>query len=398
MNSDWTLCATTPAVSHEGYASLGVAVYRASTIPFENAHAYATRRERGSEGYSYGLYGTPTTRTLERKITALEQGRRTLLAPSGQGAITTVMLATLKMGDQLMLPDTVYPPVRDFADRDLARLGIEVTYYDPQDTADLARRMGEHARLVWVESPGSTTMEVQDLPAIVALAHARGALVGCDNTWATPLNFKPLAHGADIVVEGLTKYFCGHSDVMMGSITVRDAALGDALRAFLGRQGIGVSADDAALVLRGLETMALRLAYNARVAQTLIDDVRRQPEVARVLYPALPDSPGHALWRRDFQGASGVFSVVFTPQAAPHVAAALDALRVFVIGASWGGTRSLVAPMPVRAHRTVRAWEDEDVVLRISIGIEGETDLAEDLQRFFTALRGAVQQHHKGTS
>jgi cystathionine beta-lyase len=393
MSSDWTQCAITPAVSHEGYASLGVAVYRASTIPFESAHAYATRRERGSEGYSYGLYGTPTTRTLERKITALEQGARTLLAPSGQGAITTVMLALLKAGDQLMLPDTVYPPVRDFADRDLSRLGIQVSYYDPLDPADLVERMGDRVRLVWVESPGSTTMEVQDLPRIAVLAHGRGALVGCDNTWATPLNFKPLAHGADIVVEGLTKYFCGHSDVMMGSISVRDVGMGDALRAFLGRQGLGVSADDAALVLRGLETMALRLAYNARVATTLIDDIRRQPEVARVLYPALPDSPGHALWRRDFQGASGVFSVVFTPQATPHVAAAMDALRVFVIGASWGGTRSLVAPMPVRAYRTVRPWEDEDMVLRISIGIEGEADLADDLKAFFEALRREIARH-----
>jgi cystathionine beta-lyase len=390
MNSDWTQCAITPAVSHDGFASLGVAVYRASTIPFENAQAYATRRERGSEGYSYGLYGTPTSRTLERKITALEQGRRTLLTPSGQAAITTVMLCVLKTGDQVLLPDTVYPPVRDFADRDLTRLGIEVTYYDPMDTAALAACMGARARLVWVESPGSTTMEVQDLPAIAALAHARGALVGCDNTWATPLNFKPLTHGADIVVEGLTKYFCGHSDVMMGSITVSDAELADALRGFLGRQGVGVSADDCALVLRGLETMALRLAYNARVAAALIDDIGRRPEVVRVLYPALPDSPGHAIWQRDFQGASGVFSVVFTPQAAPHVASALDALRIFVIGASWGGTRSLVAPMPVRAHRTVRAWEGDDLVLRVSIGIEGEADLARDLDGFFQALRRAM--------
>ncbi|ARP89404.1 cystathionine beta-lyase [Bordetella genomosp. 9] len=387
MNSDWTQCAITPAVSHDGFASLGVAVYRASTIPFENAHAYATRRERGSEGYSYGLYGTPTTRTLERKITALEQGRRTLLTPSGQAAITAAMLCLLQTGDQVLIPDTVYPPVRDFADQDLARLGIEAAYYDPTDIDALERRMGGRARLVWVESPGSTTMEVQDLPAIAALAHARGALVGCDNTWATPLNFKPLAHGADIVVEGLTKYFCGHSDVIMGSITVRDAALADRLRNFLGRQGTGVSADDCALVLRGLETMALRMSYNARVAASLIEAIRRQPEVARVLYPALPETPGHAVWRRDFQGASGVFSVVFTPDAAPHVAAALDALRIFVIGASWGGTRSLAAPMPVRAHRTVRGWEGDDLVLRLSVGIESETDLAEDIDRFFTALR-----------
>jgi cystathionine beta-lyase len=393
MNSDWTQCAVTPAVSHEGYASLGVAVYRASTIPFESAHAYATRRDRGSEGYSYGLYGTPTTRTLERKITALEQGRRTLLTPSGQAAITTVMLCLLKAGDQVLLPDTVYPPVRDFADRDLARLGIRVTYYDPLDAADLAGRMSDRARLVWVESPGSTTMEVQDLPRLAALAHERGALVGCDNTWATPLNFKPLAYGADVVVEGLTKYFCGHSDVMMGSITVLDADLAENLRTFLGRQGVGVSADDTALVLRGLETMALRLSYNARVAARLIDGIQGRPEVARVLYPALPESPGHEIWKRDFRGASGVFSVVFTSEAAPHVPSALDALRIFVIGASWGGTRSLVAPMPVRAHRTVRAWLADDMVLRISVGIEDEGELANDLDAFFEALRRKMAAH-----
>jgi cystathionine beta-lyase len=386
MSSDWTQCAVTPTVNQEGFASLGVAVHRASTIPFPNAHAYATRRDRGDEGYSYGLYGTPTTRTLEHKITVLEQGVRTFLVPSGQGAISIVMTMLLQSGDQVLLPDTVYPPVRELAKQDLARFGIEALYYDPLDANGLEALMSERTRLVWLESPGSTTMEVQDLPRIAEIAHRHGALVGCDNTWATPLYYKPLALGADIVIEGLTKYFCGHSDVMMGSITVRDGALATRIRNFLGRMGIGVSPDDSSLVLRGLETLAVRMAYNSGVAGRVIPLIQQQRSVKQVLYPSLPDSPGHAFWKRDFKGASGVFGVVFAPEAVPHVAAALDIFKVFVIGASWGGTRSLVAPMPVAAHRTVKPWVGDDLVLRISIGLEDEGEITADLQAFFAHL------------
>jgi len=383
---DWTQCVVSPSVNTEGFASLGVPVYRASTIPFDSAQSYANRHERGDDGYSYGLYGTPTTRTLERKITQLEQGTRTFLVASGQAAITLTMLILLERGDHVLIPDTVYPPVRDFANRDLRRLGIDVTFYDPQDLVALETLMGARTRLVWAESPGSTTMEVQDIACVTQIAHRHGALVGCDNTWATPLYFKPLAHGADIVVEALTKYFSGHSDVLMGSITVRDQDLAKQLGKGLGRFGIGVSPDDCSLVLRGIETMAVRLRHSADVASRLISRIAKHPAVRQVLYPAVPDSPGYELWRRDFKGASGVFSLVFTAAASPYVAQALDCFKTFAIGASWGGTRSIVAPMSVAAHRTASPWQGTDLILRVSVGLEAETDLLADLDAFLAHL------------
>lgn len=395
--NDWTQCVMTPAVSTDGFASFAVPVYRASTIVFPDAEAYATRQQRGDEGYTYGLAGTPTTRALERRITALHGGARTLLVPSGQAAITLAMLTFLAAGDRVLIADTVYPPVRDFAGKDLAKLGIEAVFYDPTSVAEVERLLDARTRLVWMESPGSTTMEVQDLPAIAAAAHRAGALVGCDNTWASPLNFKPLAHGADIVVEALTKFFSGHSDVLMGSITLADADHARALRATLGRYGIGVSPDDCSLVLRGMETMPVRLAHASRVAADLVERFAADPAVAQVLYPPRPDSPGHALWRRDFTGASSVFSVVFQPQAVPHVAGALDTLETFAIGASWGGTRSLMAPMPVRRFRTARPWVGDDLVLRVSIGLEDPADLAADIDRFLNHLGAGLDATSRAT-
>jgi len=225
-------------------------------------------------------------------------------------------------------------------------------------------------------------MEIQDLPAIAAVAHHYGALVGCDNSWATPLNFKPLDHGADLVTEALTKYVSGHSDLLMGSLTVRNEALITPIRSALGRYGIGVSPDDASLVLRGMETLGVRMRQASDGAMALAERLAGHPLVERVLYPALPDSPGHAVWKRDFLGASGVFSVGFTRAATPHVPPALDVLRTFAIGASWGGTRSLMAPMPVKRNRTARPWTGEDLILRISVGLEDPSDLQDDITAF----------------
>ncbi|MBP2301182.1 trans-sulfuration enzyme family protein [Azospirillum picis] len=376
---DLTRCVVNPPVPAEGFDSLAVPVHRGSTIRFATSREYQSRGERGHAGYSYGLYGTPTTRTLEAKLTALEHGAWTVLLPSGQAANSFAMLPFLSAGDRVLIADSAYPPVRDFADRDLARLGIEAGYYDPTDVADLERRIDGRTRLVWCESPGSTTMEVQDLPAIAAVARRHGALVGCDNSWATPLNFKPLDHGADLVTEALTKYVGGHSDLLMGSLTVRDEALIPPIRGCLGRYGIGVSPDDASLVLRGLETLGVRMRHAAEGAAALAWRLSAHPMVRQVLYPPLAHSPGHDLWKRDFAGASGVFGVVFTDAAAPHVLPALDVLRTFAIGASWGGTRSLMAPMPIKRHRTARPWGGADLVLRISVGLEDPSDLLDDV-------------------
>lgn len=384
--TDLTQCVLNPVVSSEGFDPLGVAIHRGSTIVFKDAAAYAARGERGHQGYSYGLYGTPTTRTLEAKLTALEEGAWTFLAPSGQAANILAILPFIAAGDHLLMVDSVYPPMRDFAETDLRRLGVEVDYFDPLDAEDVAARIRPTTRMVWCESPGSTTMEVIDLPRIAEIAHAHGALVGLDNTWATPLNYKPLRHGADIVTEALTKFVSGHSDVLMGSLTVADERLIASIRAQIGRFGIGVSPDDASLVLRGFETLGVRLRHSERVALEFARRLAAHPLVDQVLHPALETSPGHAIWKRDFLGSSGVFSIIFNQAASDRVSQALDAFRLFAIGASWGGTRSLVAPMPVARHRSITPWTRPDVVLRLSIGLEDEAELWADIERFLQAL------------
>lgn len=384
--NDLTQCVLTPDVNTDGFASLGVAVHRASTIVFENAEAYASRGNRGPDGYSYGLYGTPTTRALEAKLTALEHGVRTFLVPSGQAANAIAMLPFLTSGDKVLIADTAYAPVRDFANADLARFDVEVAYYDPANIDDLDRLIDDRTKIVWCESPGSTTMEVQDLPAIAEIAHRHGSLVACDNTWATPLNYKPLALGVDIVTEALTKYVSGHSDLLMGSLSVKDEILIAPIRSTLGRFGIGVSPDDASLVLRGFETLGVRMHHAFSGAMQLIDIIERADVVDRVLHPALPSHPGHSIWKRDFLGASGVFSVVFKPGVAQHVVPALDVLKTFAIGASWGGTRSLAAPMPVKANRSATAWSGDDLVLRLSVGLEDAQDLQADIEALLAEI------------
>jgi cystathionine beta-lyase len=241
-------------------------------------------------------------------------------------------------------------------------------------------------KLIWMESPGSGTMEVQDIPAIVKAARARGVLTGCDNTWAGPLLFKPLAHGVDFAIEALTKYVGGHSDLLLGSITVNDLALRKALKDALGVLGIGVSPDEAALALRGIETMGVRMAHSGRIAREFAERLQGSPVVARVLHPALPSCPGHEIWLRDFAGASAVFSLVVRPEFKDRIDAALGLIRLFAIGASWGGTHSLIAPMDVAADRTARPWNDAEGLVRLSIGLEEPGELWADLSRFLDAL------------
>jgi len=280
---DDTLCVKKAQVSFFGYDSLAVPVCRASTIPYSDAKSFASRFERDVDGYTYGLYGTPTHRFLEKKITELEQGRRTLLFPSGQAAITLAMLSVLKSGDKVLIPDCVYPPVRDFANNELKRINVDPIFYDPCDLRTLESIIDDQTQLVWIESPGSTTMEIQDVRRIVKMSHAKGALVGCDNTWATPILFKPLLFGADIVVEALSKYLSGHSDILMGSVTVMDPDLGLKLKAALGRMGIGTSPDDCSLVLRGIETLPVRLERAAKTAKSLACWIANQRITKKVL-------------------------------------------------------------------------------------------------------------------
>ncbi|MGJ4947524.1 cystathionine beta-lyase [Bradyrhizobium sp. HKCCYLS20291] len=383
---DLTRCVQHPVVSQDGFKSLAVPTHRASTIVYDDPQDFARRAERGFDGYTYGLHGTPTTRTLEAQITALHGGERTVLVPSGQAAVAITMLAVLKPGDKVLIPDHVYPPVRELCADYLASRGIAHAVYDPLIGGGIADLIDASTKLIWLESPGSGTMEVQDVPAIIRAAKARGVLTGCDNTWASPLLFKPLAHGVDFAVEALTKYVGGHSDLLLGSITVKDLALRKALKDVLGVLGIGVSPDEAALALRGIETMGVRMAHSGRVAREFAERLQAAPAVARVLHPALPSCGGHEVFARDFSGASAVFSVVIRPEFSARIYSALGHLSLFAIGASWGGTHSLIVPMDVMTDRTVRPWNAAEGLVRLSIGLEEPGELWEDLSRFLDAL------------
>jgi cystathionine beta-lyase len=387
---DRTLCVHRPAVSQEGFASLSVPTFRASTIVFPDAQAYADRKHRGPDGYTYGLHGTPTTRTLEAALTELQQGVRTALVPSGQAAIAMVMLTALMPGDTVLIPDTAYPPVTGLCENFLKPRGIASRIYDPMIGPGIAALLDHTVKLVWTESPGSTTMEVQDIPAIVDVAHRHGALVGCDNTWATPIFFKPLTHGVDFVVEALTKYVGGHSDLLMGAISLRELALHRRLKDTMRMLGIGVSPDEASLALRGLETMGVRLAHVSRVATTFAERMAGSLPPELVLHPALSHCPGHAEWKRDFAGASGVFSLVVPPDAEAAIPDLLTAAKVFSIGASWGGTHSLIAPMNIAGDRRVSRNVHQGTILRISIGLEDPDDLWADLAPIVEAIAAAA--------
>lgn len=383
---DLTRCVHHPVVSQDGFASLAVPTYRASTIVYPDARTFSARGKRGFDGYTYGLHGTPTTRTLEAQITGLHGGVRTILVPSGQAAAAMILLTFLMPGDKVLIPDNVYSPVRYFCNDYMKPRGIDYDVYDPLIGAGIASQIDERTRMVWIESPGSGTMEVADIPAIIQAAKAKGALTACDNTWATPLLFKPLAHGADFAVEALTKYIGGHSDLLLGSITVADIELRQRIKLVLRDMGIGVSPDEVALALRGIETMGVRLRHVGRVSEEFAAAIQQSPVVERVLHPALPSCPGHEVWKRDFGGSAGVFSVVLKPGAEANLEQAMTELRIFAIGASWGGTRSLIATTALKEERTVKPWTSQGTVLRISIGLEDEEDLWRDLSEMLGKL------------
>lgn len=383
---DATQCVRHPEPPMDGFASLAVPTYRASTIAFKDADDYAHRKERGPDGYTYGMNGTPTSRTLEAQLTKLHRGERSVVLPSGQAAISVTMLSVLQPGDRVLIPDAVYPPVRAFCQNYLASLGIEHEIYDPLVGEKISQQLNERVKLVWIESPGSTTLEIQDVRAIASAAHQAGALVGCDNTWASPLLFKPIEHGVDFVMEALTKYVGGHSDLLLGSVTVKEWANFARLRATMSILGFSVSPDECSLALRGIETMAIRVAHVGHAAERLARKITSTYSNFEVLHPALPSFKGHELWKRDFTGASGVFSIVLPASANERVNAALSSVQTFAIGASWGGTRSLLAPMSVKGERLFGSYGDSRTILRVSIGLEHEDELWEDIQRILDSL------------
>jgi len=359
-------------------------VVRGSTVLFPDAATMERRNQR----YVYGLHATPTTDALTEAVDALEGSAGTILVPSGLAAVTIPLLAFLKPGDHALVVDSVYSPTRRFCDGLLRDLGVETTYYDPSAGAGIATLMRPDTRVVFTESPGSNTYEVQDIPAIADVAHRHGAVVMMDNTWATPLFFKPLDFGVDVSIHAATKYPAGHSDVLMGFVSANEKHW-PRLRETQLQLGINSAPDDCYLVLRGLRSMGVRLGHHQQSALALATALQDRPGVAHVLHPALPDFPGHALWKRDFKGASGLFSIVLSGKGKPQswratAHAFLDALEIFGLGYSWGGYESLAVHVSL-ADRTIAKGPAEGPVIRLQIGLEDTDDLMADIERGLAA-------------
>ena len=362
-------------------------VVRGSTVLYpsaEDLHAH-----RGE--YSYGRHGTPTTKALQHALATLEGPAcaGVALAPSGVAAISTSLLAVLKAGDHVLVCDNVYRPTRLFCDGLLHRFGIETSYFDPLIGAGIEALFRPKTRAVFVEAPGSQSLEMPDIPAIAEIAHARGALVIDDNTWATPLYHRSLEQGVDISIQAATKYIGGHSDIMFGTIAANSKAwplVDDAVRAL----GVCVGPDDTFLALRGLRTLAVRLAHHQQSGLEMARWLAARPEVQRVLHPALETDPGHAIWKRDFKGASGLFSIVLQPAPQRAVDALLNALQLFGMGYSWGGFESLIIPFDCASYRTATKWSPGGPALRLNIGLENTDDLKADLERGFAAFAAAL--------
>jgi cystathionine beta-lyase len=371
----------------ETFGFVNTPIYRGSTV------LKPTVRELHSRAHArfvYGTHGSPTTEALENAWTDLAGAAGTILVPSGLAAVTIAFLSVLRAGDHFLVPDSVYRPARNFCDTVLKRLGVETEYYDPLIGGDIIRLMRPNTRAVHTEAPGSQSFEMQDIPAIAAVAHAHGACVLMDNTWATPLLFPPHARGVDIAIEAGTKYLGGHSDILLGMISCNEGWLKPVRDTFIAL-GCCPGPEDCFLALRGLRTMALRLKEQERKTLDMARWLQKRPEVLRVMHPALPDDPGHAIWKRDFLGSSSLFSFVLKPVPEAAVEAMLDKLTLFGLGFSWGGYESLIVPFDCSDYRTATRWNPGGPAIRIQIGLESNRDLKADLSRGLGRLRRAAQ-------
>lgn len=384
---DATLVTTLGREPGRNHGIVNPPTWRASTILSPTLEAY--ERRRYGEPTTYGRYGTPTTAALQEAVARLEGGHRTIAVSSGKTAISATLLALLEAGDHLLVVDCVYGPTRRFADGLLAKFGVETSYFDPAIGSGIAGLMRPTTKVVFVEAPGSWTFEMQDIRAIAAVAHAQGAVVVMDNTWASPLYCKPFTLGVDVSIQAATKYIGGHSDLMMGTITTT-AEVWERVRHGVFEVATAAGPDECTLALRGLRTLAVRLERHMQSGLVLADWLRRRPEVRRVLHPALPDDPGHALWRRDFLGASGLFGFVLQPCTRAQLAAFLDHLELFGMGASWGGYESLLIPTDPRPIRTAVPWTEPGQAMRIHVGLEDPEDLIRDLEAGFARFRAAA--------
>ena len=389
-----------PYVPPAGFAAPQPGVYKASTVIFANVAAMRARDWKTKQGYTYGLHGTPTTFMLEERIAAIEGGVQCILTPSGLAAIANVDFALLQAGDEVLIPDNAYGPGKALADGELKAWGITHQFYDAMNPADLEARIGPATKLVWLEAPGSVTMEFPDLPELVRICRRKGVTSALDNTWGAGVAFNAfdLAPGAgeplgvDVSVHALTKYPSGGGDVLMGAVVTRDVALHERLKLTHMRVGWGVGANDAELVLRSLPSLHLRYRAHDLAARELARWLRRRPEIEAVLHPALEGAPGHAQWEAlcaASNAAAGLFSVVFDARFDPAaVDRFCDALKLFKLGYSWGGPVSLVVPYDIPSMRSARlgTWKHAGVLVRFSVGLEAVSDLRADLEQAFSAL------------
>ena len=361
-----------------GFDAYPPGIHRASTVLFENVAALRSGDWKNKTAYTYGLHGTPTTFTLEARLAEIEGGAHCLLAPSGLSAISMVDFAFLKSGDDVLLPDNVYNPNRELGRWLSQDFGISARYYDPLVGAGIAELIQPNTKLIWTEAPGSVSMEVPDLRAICEAAHARGVLVALDNTWAAGLALRGFDVGVDIVMHALTKYQSGGSDLLMGAVITRERAVHDKLATAHMRLGLGVSPDDAYLVMRGLPTMKMRFEAHDRAARKVASWLKSRPEIVRVLHPAFEECPGHEHWKRDFTGAGGLFSVIFDERyTEAQTDRFVDSLELFGLGYSWGGANSLAVPYRMGAIR--RNWQEKGTLVRFNIGLEEPDDLIADI-------------------
>lgn len=361
-------------------------IYRGSTVLFPTFHDLVTRNAE----FTYGTQGSPTTKALTDAWTELSGAAGTILAPTGLAAITLALLTAVKAGDHILVTDSIYRPSRIFCDTVLARMGVETTYFDPWIGAGVERLIRPNTSVIFLETPGSQSFELPDVPAIAALAREKGVCAILDNTWATPLFFPPHERGADMAIEAGTKYLSGHSDLLLGLVSANSEWFGR-LHATADAFAMCAGPEDVFLALRGLRTLELRLREAERQALDIARWLEGRPEVAAVLHPALPSCPGHALWKRDFSGSSGLFSVLLAPCPQKAVAAMLDGLELFGMGFSWGGFESLVIPFDCHSYRTATPWNPPGPTLRFNIGLEDAEDLKADLDRGFQRLRKAGQ-------
>jgi len=368
-------------------------VFHASTILAKSVEEYRRRRRDWLQevpGTYYGRFGTPTIAALQEAIAALEGGHRCVLYPSGLAGCAGALLAFLSSGDHLLVSDSVYGPTRNLAKGILKRFGVASTFFDPLAGGGIESLIRPETRVIYLESPGSLTFEVQDVPAIAEIARRRGITTIIDNTWATPLYFKPFAHGVDVSVQSATKYLVGHSDAMLGAITCTKETWPQ-LRASTYEIGQTAGPDDVYLGQRGLRTLAVRLKQHWQAGVSLAEWIARQPEVERVLHPGLPEDPGHAIWKRDFTGASGLFGVVLKEGVSDRaLCAMIDGLELYGIGASWGGFESLIVPFDPRETRSATQWPHKGPCFRIHAGLESIEDLIADLEAGFRRLRAAA--------